>query len=117
MCIMTMYTTTCTSLVHINKLVLLGLTGLLMCVGVMLVPQWFTRLITLITLVTFDTLLLIIFLQTLRIGHTLVKTLDLEGAVVDGVWDIEEAMALMLEGLERSFVHRDKMAEGKWFGR
>ena len=38
MCIMAMYTTTCTRLVRKNNLVLLGMTSLLLVVGVRLVP-------------------------------------------------------------------------------
>jgi len=71
MCIMAMYTTTCTRLVHTNNLFFLGLTSLLLVVGVRLVPLGFTRLITLINLVTFVTLPLILFLRTLGIGRNL----------------------------------------------
>jgi len=71
MCIMAMYTTTCTRIFRMNKLVLLGLATLFLIVGVRLVPLGFTRLITLITLVTLVTLPLILFLQILGIGHTL----------------------------------------------
>ena len=52
MCIVAMYTTTCTRLVHMNNLVLLGLAALLLVIGVRLVPLGFTRLVTLVTLVT-----------------------------------------------------------------
>ena len=62
MCIVAMYTTTCTRLVHMNRLVLLGLDTLLLVAGVRMVPLGFTRLVTLITLVTLLTLPLIIFL-------------------------------------------------------
>ena len=71
MSIMSMYTTTCTRLVHTNSLVLLRLVALFFVFYVRLVPLGFIRLITLVTLVTLVTLLLIPFLQTLRIGHTL----------------------------------------------
>lgn len=80
MCIMAMYTTTCTRLFHTNSLVLLGLISLLLVVGVRLVPMGFTRWITLITLVTLVTFPLILFLQILGIGHTLLrKHLTLRG--------------------------------------
>ena len=62
MCIMVIYTTTCTRFVHTNSLFLLGLVALLLVVGVRLVPLGFTRLITLITLVTLVTLPFILFL-------------------------------------------------------
>ena len=62
MCIMAMYTTTCTRLVHMNSFVLLGLSTLFLVVGVRLVTLGFTRLITLITLVTLVTFPLILFL-------------------------------------------------------
>ncbi len=68
MCIMAMYTTTCTRLVHMNSLFLLGLAALLLVVSVRLVPLGLTRLIALITLVTLVTFLLILFLQILGIG-------------------------------------------------
>ena len=80
MCIIAMYTTTCTRLIYTNRLVLLGLVALFLVVGVRLVPIGFTRLITLINLVTLVTLPLIIFLQILGIGHTLLcKHLTLRG--------------------------------------
>ena len=59
MCIVAMYTTTCTRLIHVNSVVLLGLAALLLVIGVRLVPLVFTRLVTLVTLVTLP---LIIFL-------------------------------------------------------
>ena len=62
MCIVAMYTTTCTRIIRANNLVLLGLAALLLVVGVRLVPMGFTRLVTLITLVTLVTFSLIIFL-------------------------------------------------------
>ena len=62
MCIMFMYTTICTRLVHMNRLVLLGLNTLFLVVSVRLIPLGFTRLITLITLVILVTLPLILFL-------------------------------------------------------
>ena len=62
MCIMAIYTTTCTRLVHTNRLVLLGLAALLLVVSVGLVPLGFIRLITLITQITLDTFPLILFL-------------------------------------------------------
>ena len=62
MCLMAMYTTTCTRLVCMNNLLLLGLDSLLLVIGVWLVPLGFTRLIVLITLVTLVTLPLILFL-------------------------------------------------------
>ena len=80
MCIMAMYSTTCTNLVHMNSLVLLGLAYLLLVVGVRLVPLGFTRLVTLITLVTLVTLSLILFLQILGIGGTMLcKHLTMRG--------------------------------------
>jgi len=83
MCIMAMYTTTCTRIFHMNNLVLLGLAALLLVVCVRMVPLAFTRLITLITLVTLVTLVtfpLILFLRIFGIGRTLLhKHLTLRG--------------------------------------
>ena len=73
MCIVAMYTTTCKRLVYMNSLVLLGLTALLLVVGVRLVPVGFTRLVTLIILDALVTLPLIRFLQILGIGSTLLR--------------------------------------------
>ena len=52
MCIVAMYTTTCTRIFRTNRLVLLRLVALFFIVGVRLVPLGFTRLVTLVTLVT-----------------------------------------------------------------
>ena len=71
MCIMAIYTTTCTRIIHTNSLVLLGPITLLLVVGVRLVPLRFIRFITLVTLVTLITFPLIIFLQILGIGYNL----------------------------------------------
>ena len=80
MCIMAMYTTTCTRLIHMNSLVLIGLAALLLVVGIRLVPLGFTRLVTLIILVTLITLPFILFLRILGIGSTLLrKHLSLRG--------------------------------------
>ena len=65
MCIMAMYTTTCIRLVHMNILVLLRLASMLLVLSVRLVPLGFTRLVTLVSLVTLGTLPLILFLQIL----------------------------------------------------
>jgi len=53
MCIVAMYTTICTRIVHTNSLVLLGLATLFLFIGVRLVPLGFTRLVTLVTLILF----------------------------------------------------------------
>ena len=45
------------------------------------------------------------------------QTLDPEGAVAIGAKDAWELMTLILEGLERLAMHRDKMVEGQRFGR
>ena len=63
MSIMSMYTTTCTRLVHTNILILLALVALLLVVGVRMVPLGFIRLITSVSLVTLVTFPLILFLQ------------------------------------------------------
>ena len=77
MCIVAMYTTTCTRLVRMNSLGLFGLASLFLVVGVRLVPLGFTRLITLVNLVSLP---LILFLQILGIGNTLLlKHLTLRG--------------------------------------
>lgn len=74
---MAMETTTCTRLVHTNRLVLRRLASLLLVVGVRLDPLGLTRLITLISLVTFS---LILFLQIFGIGRILLcKHLTLRG--------------------------------------
>ena len=89
MCIMAMYTTTCTRLVCTNNLVLLGLATLFLVVGVRMVPLGFIMLITLITLVTLATVVtlpLIIFLQILGIGRNLLcKHLTLRGRCLLGL--------------------------------
>ena len=54
MCVMGMYTTTRTRL---NSLVFLGLVALLLVVSVRMVPLGFTRLVTLVTLVTLPLIL------------------------------------------------------------
>ena len=63
MCIIPMYTTKCTKLVHTNSLVLIGLIVLLLVVGVRLVPLGLTRFITLINLVTLVTFPLFFFFE------------------------------------------------------
>jgi len=70
---MSMYTTTCTRLVHTNNIILLGLVDMLPVVGVRFVPMEFTRLATLIALVTHVTLPLILFLLIFGIGRTLLR--------------------------------------------
>ena len=77
MYVVTMYTTTCTSLIRTNSLVFLVLATLLLVVGVRLVPLRFAKLVTLVTLVTLP---LIIFLRILGIIITLLcKHLTLRG--------------------------------------
>jgi len=71
MCIVAMYITKCTRLIHMNSLVMIGLAALLLVVGVRLVPLVFTMLVTLVTLFTLVTLPLILFLRILGIGITL----------------------------------------------
>jgi len=86
-----------------NTLVLLGLATLLLIFGVRLVPLEFTRVITLISLVTLVTFPIILFLINLGIGRTLLhKHLALR-----------EAMMLMVKGMESSDVHNEE----QWFGR
>ena len=80
MCVVAMYTTTCTRLICTNSLVLLGLAALLLVVGVRLVPLGFIRLISLVTLVTLITFPVIIFLQILGTGNIMLwKHLTLRG--------------------------------------
>jgi len=71
MCIMSMYNRTCTRLVHMNNLVLLGMDALLLVFVVRLVPLGLTRLVTLVTLLTLVTPPLSVFLRIFGIGHTL----------------------------------------------
>jgi len=80
-----------------NTLVLLGLAALLLVVGVRLIPLGFTKVITLTTLVTLFTFPIILFLQILGIGSTLLhKHLALR-----------EATRLMLKGMESLVVHKE----------
>lgn len=99
MCIMAMYTITCTRFVCVNTLVLLRLATLLLIVGVRLIPLGFTRVTTLITLVTFP---IILFLRILGIGSTLLRK----------QLALREAAMLMLKGMESSVLHTEQ-----WFVR
>lgn len=62
MCIVAMYTTTYTRLIHKNNVVFLGLATLLVVVGVRLILLGFTRLVTLVTLVTIPLILVLLIL-------------------------------------------------------
>lgn len=66
-----MYTTTCTRIIRTNNLVFLGLAALLLVVGVRLVN--IVSLITIVTMIALVTLTLILFLQIMGIGITLLR--------------------------------------------
>lgn len=86
MCIVAMYNTTCTRLICTDILVMLGLITLLLVVGVRLVPLGFTMTVTLTTMVTLVIFSLILFLQILGIGSTLLfKHLTLRGQWLLGI--------------------------------
>ena len=87
MCIMAIYTATCTRLVHTNSLVLLGWVYLLLVVSVRMVPLGFTRLITLITSMTLVPFPLFIFFDLWGLVFLLRKHLTMRGVAAAGAED------------------------------